>query len=73
MSTKDPAYWAAKRDDAERRVRLAARELTRLTTPSGSIRNAVVAEDIYPAALAELLLATRGYEGVLSATPREYR
>ena len=35
MHTTDPAYWAAKLDEAERRVRLAAKALARLTTPNG--------------------------------------
>lgn len=69
MKTSDPAYWAAKLADAERRVRVAAKELARRTTPNGHARRT----DAYEAAWAELLSAVSGYTSQLQAIPQAER
>jgi len=69
ITTKHPDYYPRKAAEAERRLRVAARELSRLTTPNGHARKTPQ----YRAALKEVMMACQSLQTVWMATPRELR
>jgi len=69
ITTKHPDYYPRKAQEAERRLRIAAKNLARLTTPNGHARKTPE----YKAALKELLMAAGSLQTVWMATPREQR
>jgi len=69
ITTKNPDYYPRKAQAAERRLRIAAKELARLTTPNGHARKTPQ----YKAALKELMLAAGSYQTVWMATPKDQR
>jgi hypothetical protein len=69
ITTKNPDYYPRKAAAAERRLRIACKELARLTTPNGHARKTPQ----YKAALKEVIMAAQSVQTVWMATPREQR